>query len=145
VGNSTIQPSLDFNAGGTAEAFPYTAARTGSSTTISFYVDASSQATGGQLGIYTDSGWNSPGKRLGQASFHPTPGWNTVTLSGTRITSGTKYWLAVLGTGGQIAFRDQATGARSEEYQYHGLTQLPSKWKDGTAWSSGNASFYVGG
>ena len=88
---------------------------------------------------------DSQGARLAQAGFTPTAGWNTVTLSGVTITASKKYWLAVLGTGGQIAFRDQGTGSKAEEYRSNNLTKLPTKWRDGTAWSSGQASFFVGG
>ena len=106
-------------------------------------MDSANRATGAWIGIYTDSGWNSPSKLLKQAWFRPTAGWDTVTLSGVPIASGHKYWLAVLGTGGRIAFRDQGYGSKSEENSRSGLTSLPAAWSDGTAWSSGKASFYV--
>jgi hypothetical protein len=145
VGDASVQPSQDGDPAGTAEAFSYTAAQTGSSRTVSFYIDPSNRATGAQIGLYADSGWNSPGSRLAQASFTPTPGWNTITLPGASVTAGKKYWLAVLGTGGALAFRDQGSGSKDEEYRSQGLTQLPTKWRDGAAWNSGTASFYVSG
>jgi hypothetical protein len=145
VGDNHLESVIDGDTAGTAEAFSYVAAASGKSVKVSFYVDSSNRATGGWLGIYPDSGWDSPGKLLKQASFTPTPGWNTVTLSGTSITAGRKYWLAVLGTGGQIAFRDQGYGSKDEESRQSGLTSLPSRWSDGTAWNSGLASFYISG
>jgi hypothetical protein len=145
VGDSSVESALDRNPAGRAEAFPYTAAASGTSATAGFYVDPSSRATGGQLGIYTDSGGNSPGQLLAQAAFTPAPGWNKVTLSGANIVAGRKYWLAVLGTGGQLAFRDQGSGSKSEESRQSGLKSLPSSWSDGTAWNSGQASYYISG
>jgi hypothetical protein len=66
-----------------------------------------------------------------------------VKLSGASIAAGRKYWLAVLGTGGQLAFRVQGYGSKDEESKQSSLTSLPSRWSDGTAWSSGQASFYL--
>jgi hypothetical protein len=39
-------------------------------------------------------------------------GWNKVRLWGANVVAGRKYWLAVLGTGGQLAFRDQGSGSK---------------------------------
>jgi hypothetical protein len=145
VGDSKLEATVDGSARGRAEAFSYVAAGSGTSTTARFYVDRTNAATGGVLGIYADSGWNSPGRRLAQAGFSPVPGWNTVTLSGAQLVAGRQYWLAVVGTGGQIAFRCQGSGSKDEESRQSGLTTLPSSWSDGTAWNSGHASFYITG
>jgi hypothetical protein len=72
-------------------------------------------------------------------------GWNKVRLWGANVVAGRKYWLAVLGTGGQLAFRDQGSGSKDENNGQSGLTSLPWSWTDGTAWNSGRASFYVSG
>ena len=41
--------------------------------------------------------------------------WNTVTIASTAVTSGTKYWVALLGKGGALYFRDRSNGTcRSE-------------------------------
>lgn len=146
AGDSTAEGIADWSNQGQAEAFSYTAARSGTSQTASFYVDpAHSTATAGVLGIYTDSGYNSPGTLLGQVPFTPQPGWNTVTLPGAAVTAGRKYWLAELGVTGQLALRDQGSGVKDEESAQVNLTSLPGHWTDGTAWDSGHASFYVSG
>lgn len=76
--------------------------------------------------------------------FTPKAGWNTVTLSGVSITSGTRYWLAELGTAGVLSFRDQGWGSPDSETESVG-SSLPAAWDAGssTSWASGPASFYV--
>jgi len=145
VGDTSREAAIDGAPAGQAEAFSYRAAASGTSVTASFYVDGSNRATGGRVGVYAGSGWDSPGQRLAQARFTPTPGWNKVTLAGANIVAGRKYWLAVLGIGGQLAFRDQGSGSKDEYSRQLKLTSLPSSWSDGPSWNSGHASFYISG
>jgi hypothetical protein len=145
AGESNVESQVDNNAAGQAEAFRYTASATGTSKTISFYVDPSNTATSGHLGVYSDSSGH-PGTLLGQVSFTPVPGWGTVNLPGSSITSGHVYWLAELGNGGVLAFRDTGSGGSpSENSAQTTLTSLPSTWSSGPGWDSTPASFYVSG
>jgi hypothetical protein len=142
-----VESNVDGNPAGVAEAFQYTAADTGTSATIHFYVDSSSTATSGELGIYEDNGHGSPGILDAQTSFTPHSGWNEVTLSGVSITRGATYWLAELGTGtGELKFRDMASpNGLYSETAGTGLTALLSSWPGGYHWNSGDASFYATG
>jgi hypothetical protein len=143
VGDSTVEPTADSNPAGMAEAFQYSAANSGTSATINFYVDPSNAASAGRLGVYTNMS-GTPGKLLGQASFIPKAGWDTVTLSGVKIISGRSYWLAELGTTGTLAFRDHGSGLPLSQTSTVGST-LPARWPVGRQWGSGAASFYVAG
>jgi hypothetical protein len=141
---ATASNVVDSNPAGEAEAFQYTASTSGTSATINFYVDSSSTATAGNLGIYDDSGDGDPSSLLGQTTFTPHSGWNTVTLSGVSLTAGNTYWLAELGTSGTLKFLD--VGPHNDPYSETtgtDLTSLPSTWSDGYRWDSGDASFYV--
>jgi hypothetical protein len=69
--------------------------------------------------------------------------WNTVTLgSNPTLHSGTPYWVAVLGIGGQIDFRDRSTGHCSQSNATT-LTDLPPTWSPGTSWPTCSLSAYV--
>jgi hypothetical protein len=144
LGDSAVEANADSNAQGQAQAVQYTASKTGTSATVSFYVDSPNTATAGALGIYSDSAGN-PRMLLKQVSFVPVTGWNTVTLTGVSITSGTKYWLAELGTHGVLAFRDRGSGAATPGSSQTNLTSLPATWSTGPSWASGLESFYVSG
>jgi hypothetical protein len=123
------------------------AAKSGTTATLRFYVDGSSTATSGKLGIYTNSSYGDPNRLLKQTAFTPARGWNTVTLSGVTLTAGKRYWLAELGTAGTLAYRDQGgiSGGAYSETRSAG-SSLPSSWSSGFRWdNSGHASFYAAG
>lgn len=142
-----VESNVDGNPAGEAEAFQYTAAATGTSATVHFYVDPSGTAKTGELGIYQDDGSGDPGTLDARTSFTPRPGWNEVTLSGVSITKGDTYWLAELGTGsGELKFRDMASPSDPySETTGTALTALPPSWPGGYRWYSGDASFYATG
>jgi hypothetical protein len=143
LGQRSVEPTVDSNPKGTAQAYQYVAAQTGTSATINFYVDAANTATAGKLGIYSNSDGD-PGTLLTQVSFKPKAGWNTVAVSGLDVTAGRRYWLAELGTSGTLAYRDQSGSSPYSETKVVGTT-LPAHWSGGTRWHSGDASLYVGG
>jgi hypothetical protein len=60
VGSSQIQPNVDSNPAGTAEAFRYTAASTGSAGKLSVYLDTTSTATKVIIGLYTNTSAGNP-------------------------------------------------------------------------------------
>ena len=62
----------------------------------------------------------------------------------TAVTAGERYWIALLGTGsGQIAFRDQPAGCRSETTpDALDLDTLPATWTTGSDWDDCPLSAY---
>lgn len=146
LGDQTLETTVDNNIPGQAQAWPFTATSSGTGTSASFYVDSSSTATAGQVGVYADNA-GAPGAKLGSASFTPARGaWNTISLSGVQITSGSQYWLAELGTSGTLAFRDRSANACSSNgSQATNLTALPAAWGARFVWPSCPASFYLSG
>lgn len=113
IGDTTVEPSTDTDGIGLAESFQYTAAASGTVSNLNVYVDASSTATTLVAGIYADNSGH-PGTLLTQGSVSaPIAGsWNAVTVPKVSVTSGTAYWLTLLGASGSgaLAFRDQCCG-----------------------------------
>ena len=149
VGDTTVEPAVDSDPGGLAEAFQMTATATGAVDTLTVYVDSSSTASTLVAGLYVDNAGH-PGALLTQGSqSKPTAGaWNAVATTSVSVTSGAKYWLALLGAAGSgaIAFRDRCCGGGSvaENSVQSNLTSLPATWSSGAKWSDGPVSFYAG-
>jgi hypothetical protein len=145
LGSNTVQGSADNNPAGEAEAFQFTATASGTADTLTFYVDSGSAATGLNVGVYSDAN-GQPGSLLtdGSISSPKSAAWNTVSLgSNPTLTTGSPYWIAVLGTGGQLNYRDDAPGSCSQANAAGALTALPATWSSGSSWPSCNVSAYV--
>src|SRR4051812_22281883 len=134
IGSSTIAPSIDMNVSGQAEAFQFTAATSGSVSALVVYVDSNSASTTIVAGLYSNVSGH-PGTLIAQGSLgNPAAGgWNSVNIPATAITAGTSYWIAILGTGGIMAFRDQCCpgGTLAENSAQTTLTSLPATWTSG--------------
>ncbi len=145
IGNTSVQSGTDNNVAGMAEAFPFTSSTSGSTVAASVYVDGASAATGLLVGLYSDSA-GAPGALLGQASL-PSPSsgaWNTFGFPSVSIGANTPYWLAILGTGGPLNFRDDSTdgSCQSMTTDAANLTSMPSSFS-GTSWDTCNVSAYL--
>src|SRR5207248_8026951 len=107
-------------------------------------------ATTTAAGRHPDNGPH-PGARLGQGSRNaPAAGaWNDVSISAVQVTSGTQYWIALLGPSGAgtVRFRDHGSGGSAlvETSSQSTLTALPSTWATGWSGSDGPASIWGGG
>ena len=147
-GNPAVEPNLDSNSAGRAEAFQFTATNSATATGVRVYLNATNQADTVTVGVYSDAN-GAPGTLLGQAtSTTPVNGtWNTVALPGNvTITQGTTYWLAILSPRqhGTIGFRDKATGGpQSVVSSQSNLTTLPSTWTSGSSYATTGLSGFV--
>lgn len=134
---------------GKAEAFQTTASASGPVSKIGIYVDTTSAATTLVAGLYAHAG-DRPGALLGQGTLvFPIAGaWNEVSLpTPVNITSGTTYWIAILGPNGSgtLRFRSRCCGGANqpgETSQQLTLTTLPASWTRGRANRDGPASLY---
>jgi hypothetical protein len=146
VGDQTIESNLDSNATGLAEAFPVTASASGQVGSINFFLDESSASTKIYVGIYKDAS-GKPGSLLTQGSTTQfAPGtWNSVPVSAASLTSGTAYWIAILGAaGGEPYFRDRSTTTcHSQTSSQSNLASLPSTWSTGKTWNTCYLSAYA--
>ena len=146
VGSWQIQRNVDSNPAGTAEAFQYTAAHDGTTTRLSVYLDEASTARKVMLGLYTNTAADNPGTLLTSGTItEPTAGqWNSVTVPGTSVRAGTKYWLALLTPvkAGTIKFRDtlDGTGGPTQITAQKSAARLPKSWKTGTRYRNSPAS-----
>jgi hypothetical protein len=146
VGEKTIEAQKDNNAAGTAETFQYTAIASGTVTILYVYIDGNNTATQVIVGLYTNATGNNPGTLLALGTIvNPTKGaWNSVTVPSANVTSGTVYWIAVLGPtgGGTVQFRDKAGGGKTQTSKQTSLVALPVTWTAGTTDNNAPMSAY---
>jgi Fibronectin type III domain len=146
LGSQTVGSNHDSDGPGSAEAFTTTAGTSGTVSSLTVYLDASSHATKVIAGLYSENAGH-PGTLITQGSATaPTVGaWNQITVPAAAVTAGTKYWISVLGpTGtGEVAFRDAPAGSRSESSSQSNLTSLPATWSTGSGWSNSPISAYA--
>lgn len=144
-GDTATEGQRDQNSLGTAEAFQTTAVATGPLGDMFVYLDSSSTVSTIWIGLYTDNGGH-PGTLLTQASSSSlTSGtWNTIPVPAVGITSGTSYWIALLGTtSGNLFFRDRNSGpCHSEGSAQTNLTTLPQTWSSGPTYTDCPISSY---
>jgi len=148
MGNPNLEPWVDYRAQGTAEAFQTTPTESGVVTTVAVYLDASSTATEVFAGIYKDKKGH-PGARIatGKTSELKAGDWNSIPIPATSVTAGQPYWIAILGTKGQMAFLDQVGSSTGlmETSQSKKLKKLPRTWKGSAAKANAAMSVYGGG
>jgi hypothetical protein len=113
---------------------------------VQVYLDASSTATELVAGIYKNYNGH-PGALVAQGKLTSLkPGaWNSVSIPVASVTAAQPYWIAILGSKGQIGFLEllgSGTGAM-ESSTSSTLTSLPSAWT-GTAYKA-NSSMSVFG
>jgi hypothetical protein len=136
LGSTANNTNDDSNPDGTAEAFQFTASTTGTVRHLWLKVNSGFTATALKLGLYTNTATgNHPATLLISGSATPVAGWMDIPVGAVSVTSGTKYWIAVLGVGGVIQFRDgSSSSGRAEGSLQTNLTALPSTWSTGTNW-----------
>jgi Glycosyl hydrolases family 16 len=145
AGTQALEPSVDTDSLGQAEAFQVTGAACGVVSSLNLYLDASSTAGTIVVGLYTDNAGN-PGSLLTQGNTTtPLAGaWNSIAVPPVSVAAGTVYWIAILGTtSGVIAFLDAPSGCTSQTSASTTLTSLPQDWTTGTSWPSCPLSAYA--
>jgi hypothetical protein len=146
-GDQTVEPTADNNKSGLAEAFPFTGHINGTARSINVYLDSHSTASTVLAAIYADSS-GQPGSLLASAKLaSPRAGaWNALPISATSVSASKSYWIAVLGKGGTLYFRDRSSGpCRSMNSRQTGLAAMPSAWASGSSWTTCPASAFVAG
>ena len=147
LGDRDVESRIDSNQAGSAEAFPFTDQASGSVSSLVVYVDSHSRATALVAGLYSDAGGH-PGSLItvGSSADPRRGAWDTVRVGSTALTSGQRYWLAILGRGGALYFRDRSPGPCSGQISsVASLTTLPAPWKPGLASPGCPLSAYVAG
>jgi PKD repeat protein len=136
MGDKNVEPWIETRAQGTAEAFQTVPAKSNVVTNVQVYLDAGSTATELVVGIYKNK-YGHPGNRIAEGKIsNPKAGaWNSVPISAASVTAGRPYWIAILGSKGQIAFRDQVGSSVGlmETSASKTLTSLPYTWSGSSA------------
>jgi hypothetical protein len=133
MGDTKLEPWIDNRPQGTAEAFQVTPVKSSIITSVRVYLDDSTTAKELTVGIYKNKKSGHPGKLLaqGKISSLKAGAWNSIPVSAVSVTEGRPYWIAILGTEGQIAFLDQvgsSTGLMETSASTE-LEKLPRQWK----------------
>lgn len=150
AGNTTVFPTIDWNPQGTAGAFKTVVQKNSVITTVVIYLDASSTATEVIAGVYNDN-LGHPGKLLAQGKLTTlsSGGWNKIAIPSVKLLAGKPYWIAILGSKGQIKFRDNyGAGTNPTETSVaKNLTSLPATWMTGNVYYTqyGPISSYCAG
>ncbi|MFL5929575.1 MAG: hypothetical protein ACJ77E_21810, partial [Gaiellaceae bacterium] len=149
-GSQTIQAKAVAPAAGTATAFKTSTASAGTVSNVRVFVDTGSTATGLQVALYTNTSTNHPGTRLATGTLaSPVAGqFNLVLVTPTaNVTADQTLWIAILGTGGTLRFRDTGgvAAGSSEVSLSKALTAMPATWASGAASSDSNLSAWAAG
>jgi hypothetical protein len=136
LGSTANNTANDYNPDGQAEAFQFTASSTGTVHHLWLKVNTGFTAPTVKLGLYTNTATgNHPATLLTSGSATPLAGWVDIPVGAASVASGVKYWIAVLGVGGVIRFRDGSSPGGVEGSLQTTLTGLPSTWSTGPNWS----------
>jgi hypothetical protein len=146
VGDTTVESSVDNNSAGTAEAFPVQAVATGQISSLSVYLDSSNRASTVRVGLYASSNGHPQALLSSGVIANAVAGqWNSVAMPALQLTSGTTYWLAVLGVDGALSFRDRTGNCQSEVGRLTNLSSLPATWTTGSRWPTCIVSMFESG
>ncbi len=145
LGDEAVERQRDYLSAGQAEAFRFQALASGQSAAMHLYVDSSNRARTIVVGLYANSSGH-PGALLSTGSTaSPAAGaWNTVPISTSSLVSGATYWIAILGEGGTLHYRDRGNGpCPSESSAQTNLGTLPTSWSTGPLYADCPVSAYV--
>jgi hypothetical protein len=146
LGDTRVEGSVDNNSAGTAEAFPVQAIATGQVSSLSVYLDPSNRASTVRVGVYASSNGHPQALLSSGLIANAVAGqWNSVAMPPLQLTSGTTYWLALLGVDGGLSFRDRTGNCQSEVARLTNLSSLPATWTTGSRWPTCIVSMFESG
>ena len=133
---------------GGAEVYKTTASASGTVSSLRLHLDATSDASALELGLYADQG-GQPTTLLTSGRTNATvAGWNEVAVPAAPLEAGKAYWIALLNpadASGTLRWTDRA-GAGDPGEQGSGtpnLTTLPDTWVTGGIYGDGPLSAYA--
>ncbi|HEX4115476.1 MAG TPA: PKD domain-containing protein [Solirubrobacteraceae bacterium] len=147
IGSTTVQPHVDTDTAGSAEAFQYKASVAGTINSLALYVPEASTASSIVVGLYSGVAGH-PATLLTSATIEePTANaWNSIEVPPVTVSAGSEYWLAALAPSGKLAVTDIESGGKpTQESRSHSLEELPSSWGSGVSYDNSPASFYASG
>ncbi len=145
LGSTSVEWQYDSLTAGEAEAFRLRASSSGVESAVHVFISANSSAATLLVGLY-DSAGGRPGALVsaGSTSVMASGSWSTVSLAPVELVAGKSYWLAILGEGGKLRYRDRASGpCPSETSASRNLRALPGAWRTGASYMDCPISAYV--
>ncbi|HTY97747.1 MAG TPA: hypothetical protein VMB91_11950, partial [Solirubrobacteraceae bacterium] len=145
LGTSSVESQYDSLPAGEGEAFRLRGSLTGVADVGHLYISARNLAKTVVMGIYSNLGGR-PGLLLsaGSAPASAAGTWTTVSITPIELQAGRTYWLAILGEGGTLRYRDRAWGScPSQTSAQTSLGALPAYWSTGSVYGDCPASAYL--
>ncbi len=146
LGDEQVEWQYDALNAGQAEAFRLQANATGPAGFVHVFLGWGNTATTVIAGLYSTGSNGQPGSLLstGAASGAKRGAWATVPIASTELLAGRTYWLAILGEGGTLRYRDRWRGrCPSETSAQVTLSSLPVAWTTGASYADCPVSAYV--
>ncbi len=145
LGDSSVESQYDSLPAGEGEAFRLRGSLTGVADVAHLYISARNAAKTVVMGLYSNANGR-PGLLLsaGSAPASASGTWTAVSITPIELQAGRTYWLAILGEGGTLRYRDRAWGScPSETSAQTNLGALPAYWSNGTVYGDCPASAYL--
>jgi len=145
LGDTSVEWQYDSLTAGEAEAFRLRASSSGVADAVHVFISANSSAGTLIAGLYGSSA-GQPGALLstGSTSVAASGTWSTVSLAPVELVAGKSYWLAILGEGGRLRYRDRPSGpCPSDTSASRDLRALPGTWRTGASYMDCPISAYV--
>jgi hypothetical protein len=145
LGNRTIQRKVGRARPGRADAFRFAVRRAGTVSAVKVYLDAHNKAKKLMVGIYSSRSGN-PLSRVASGTLSSTKAgsWNKVHVTPVKVRSRSTYWIAVLGRGGTLYFRDHKGGlCHAMTYHTARLASMPAMWSGKTRMNACSISAYA--
>ena len=136
LGDSSVELQYDSLPAGEGEAFRLRGSLTGVADVAHLYISARNAARTVVMGLYSNANGR-PGLLLsvGSAPASAAGTWTAVSITPIELQAGRTYWLAILGEGGTLRYRDRAWGScPSETSAQTNLGALPAYWSNGTVY-----------
>ncbi|MGO9761414.1 MAG: hypothetical protein ACLP1Q_09185 [Solirubrobacteraceae bacterium] len=145
LGTTAVESQYDSLPSGQAEAFRLQASANGLAALAHVYISGASTASTLTVGLYSSAG-SHPATLLssGSALAFPAKTWIAVSIAPVELVAGRTYWLAILGDGGRLRYRDRRSGpCPSQTSAQTTLDALPSSWRTATTYLDCPLSGYV--
>ena len=129
-GARSVARHRDSASAGRARSFAFENHTAGVVRGLRIYLDSHTRARRVVVGLYSNHRGH-PGSLLarGTVSKPRHRAWNRATVRSTKVHAGWTYWLAVLGHGGRVTFRDRSGKRCLSATSRRSIATLPSLWR----------------
>ncbi len=145
LGDDRVESQGGLLRAGQAEAFRLRAHATGTAAAALVYIGPGNAATTVVVGVYSNGGRHPHSLMSVGTATSPKPGaWTAVPVKPIEVVRGRVYWLAILGEGGELRYRDSATGScLTDASSRKNLRIPPASWRSRVRYANCPASAYL--